>query len=121
MLYVNPLSTPYAVRTESLVSTAGHRQLALKELEQYFLFTLLQEMRKSIPHSGAAPRSPEQRLYEEMLDDALSGVLAEQNQLGIAQMVEQQLGAAEQLPKLPVSPGPHEGRSSSSLLLPILG
>ena len=96
MLYVNPLLALYpASRAEAVLNNAASEQVALEELEHLFLFTLLQEMRKSIPHDGLFEGRTARETYEEMMDDALSGAMAKTGQLGIARMIEEQLRIAE--------------------------
>ncbi|MBI5094105.1 MAG: rod-binding protein [Candidatus Hydrogenedentes bacterium] len=97
LLYVNPLSGPHAAQPEVSGSGAGsdRERTALKELEHYFAFTLLQEMRKSVPKAGLLDGGQAQQIYEEMLDDALSGSMAASGQLGVSRMLEQQLRLAE--------------------------
>lgn len=95
MLYVNPLATSRALESGALPETPERREFALKELEQYFVFTLLQEMRKSIPEDGLFGDGMANEIYNEMLDDALSGEIAESGQFGIAKLIEDQLRIAD--------------------------
>ncbi|MCP4644411.1 MAG: hypothetical protein GY851_28465 [bacterium] len=99
MLYVNPLATSYRPATpvaDALGAANGQEgdprePLALKEMERYFVYTLLQEMRKSVPKDGMFDLGLQSQLQDEMLDDALAGQIAESGQLGIARAIEQQL------------------------------
>ena len=94
LLYVNPVSA--TLRTSDPAALAGaKRQVALEELEHFFAFTLLKEMRKTVPDGGLFKKSQAQEMQEEMLDDALSGAMAKAGQLGVARMVDQQLRIAE--------------------------
>ncbi len=95
MLYVNPLATPFVVRGDRLAFEAAREKIALEELEHYFAFMLLREMRKTVSPEVLFDGGQEKRLYEEMLDDALSGELAKSGQLGIAKNIAGQLRAAE--------------------------
>ena len=95
MLYVNPMATSYASRLGDSGFEAAERKVAVKELEQHFVFTLLQEMRKTIPKSGLLDGGFAQSIQEQMLDEALSGAIAETGQFGIAKMVEEQLRIQE--------------------------
>ena len=95
MLYVNPLATTYALQADLALDESARERVALKELEQYFVFTLLQEMRKSIPKNGLFDGGFEARIRDQMMDDALSAAVAESGQLGIARMVEEQLRIAD--------------------------
>lgn len=96
MLYVNPAQNGHAVRP-GLSPAAGKRQAALEEFEHYFLFTLLEEMRKSVPNDGLFPRGAAGQMFDEMLDDALAGVMAKSGQVGLADAIDKQLelGAAQ--------------------------
>lgn len=96
MLYVNPISSlEPATSATSATSNAAKEKRALEELEHFFLFTLLQEMRKSIPQDGLFKGGAERGIYEEMMDDALSGAMAKTGQFGIAKTIEAQLRAAD--------------------------
>ena len=95
MLYVNPLATTYALQADLALEEGARERVALKELEQYFVFTLLQEMRKTIPKSGLFGGGFETRIHDQMMDDALSVAVAESGQFGIARMVEEQLRIAD--------------------------
>jgi flagellar protein FlgJ len=94
LLYVNPVSA--SLRTADPAEFSGaKRRVALEELEHFFAYTLLREMRKSVPEGGLFPKTPAGSLHEEMLDDALSGAMAKNGQLGVARMVDEQLRIAE--------------------------
>ena len=95
MLYVNPLATSRALESNAVPETPERREFALKELERYFVFTLLQEMRATIPQNGLFGDGTANKLYDEMLDDALSSEIAESGQFGIAKLIEEQLRIAD--------------------------
>ena len=95
MLYVNPLGTGNATRIDLTKDPGAKQKVALEELEHLFLFTLLQEMRKTVPILEETEGGPERGLYNEMLDDALSGQMASSGQVGIAKQIEEQLRTAE--------------------------
>ena len=95
MLYVNPLETYGASSAKALTNDSQRREVAVRELEHFFLFMLLQEMRKTIPMGDGNDTGHELRLYHEMLDDALSGEMAKSGQLGIAKQIEGQLVLGE--------------------------
>jgi len=101
MLYVNPVELGLAGRVASTSGDEAKRQQALGELEHLFLYTLLQEMRKSVVVGAKDDRGQAQKLHEQMLDDALSGAMARSGQLGLAQQMEQQwqLGQAQAQPR----------------------
>ena len=99
MLYVNPLDSPNLSRIDTTKDPKAKEHLALQEFEHVFLFTLLQEMRKTVPIGGEDEKQNEEKeLYSEMLDDALSGQMASSNQLGVAKQIETQLRAGEKQP-----------------------
>ncbi|HEO70396.1 MAG TPA: hypothetical protein ENN80_03975 [Candidatus Hydrogenedentes bacterium] len=96
MLYVNPIALgPLAPGSESGVGESTSPKRALEELEHLFLFTLLREMRRTVPKGGVLNGGREQEFFDEMLDDALSGAMAESGQLGLAAQIEAQLRLAE--------------------------
>ncbi|MBI4558491.1 MAG: rod-binding protein [Candidatus Hydrogenedentes bacterium] len=95
MLYINPLAAgPTGLELPQMDETA-RKQIALRELEHYFAFTLLQEMRKTVPRDPLLDGGAAQRIFEEMLDDVFSGEMAESGQLGIAKHMAEQLRMAE--------------------------
>lgn len=100
MLYTDPISTTRMFGSNGKPNEAMRRTVALQELEHFFTFTLLQEMRKSVPEDGLLEGGPQRRMFEEMLDDTLSGEMAKSGQLGLASQIEAQLKAAELQAKL---------------------
>lgn len=94
LLYVDPINPSLRVNDPAALQGVK-RQVALEELEHHFAYTLLREMRKTVPESGLLKKSQAEEMHEEMLDDALSGAMAKTGQLGIARLVEQQLRIAE--------------------------
>jgi len=65
---------------------------ALRDFEALFVNQLLTAMRRSVPESGA-PRSPGSKLYQQMLDEEMSRVIAHSGKgLGLADMLQRQLG-----------------------------
>ena len=98
MLYINPILALEPTSGNAALGPEKARQreaLALEEFEHMFLFTLLQEMRKTIPTDGLFPGGAEREIFDEMMDDALSGEMARSGQLGIAKTIQQHLRAAE--------------------------
>ena len=93
MLYVNPIDSVSVGPTTGVADKARSEKAALQELEHLFMFTLLKEMRKSADMGNEKRR--EVQLYEEMLDDALSGAMAKSNQFGLAQQLQAQLNLNE--------------------------
>ena len=93
MLYVNPLATPFFARSQQIADEAARERLALQELEQHFIYMLLQEMRKSLPEESLLEGGSTRRMYTEMLDDALSREMAQSGRFGLAQQIADQLHA----------------------------
>ncbi|HRI86899.1 MAG TPA: rod-binding protein [Candidatus Hydrogenedentes bacterium] len=93
MLYVNPLDSNYA-RGLDATSESGRERLAYRELEHSFLKHLLDEMTKSISKDSMFGNGAEADFQRDMMNDALSGIMADSGQLGIAQQMEAQRAAA---------------------------
>lgn len=93
MLYVNPVSPAISARAPEHTQ----RKAALQEFEHLFLYSLLREMKQTVSISGEK-KGREMQLFEEMLDDALSGQMALSGQVGIARQIEQQLAARDRWP-----------------------
>lgn len=82
MLYVNPLESS---ASSGLGLNEGQREtMAFKELEQVFIYMLLQEMRKSVPREDLFGDSQARQTFEGFLDDSLSKSWTESGQLGLA-------------------------------------
>jgi peptidoglycan hydrolase FlgJ len=90
MLYVNPLDNIMA-RSASF-GEQQKEKLAYQELEQLLAYSVLQEMRKSVPENGLFGNSAHKRTFDNFLDEAMSKVWAESGQLGVA---DQLLAEAE--------------------------
>jgi Rod binding domain-containing protein len=96
MLYVNPLlSFRPSAQHQAPLDDKTKERVALEEFEHFFLFTLLQEMGKTVPKDGLFKGGAEREIYDEMLNDALSGAMAKSGQLGVAKLIEEQLRIAE--------------------------
>ncbi|NIA15422.1 MAG: hypothetical protein GWP08_15250 [Nitrospiraceae bacterium] len=92
---MNPIDARLS-RTGEIAGGAPQReQIALQEMEHLFLYMLLQEMRKSTEILPDGTKGREQEMYNQMLNDALAGAMAESGQFGLAQQIETQLRAAE--------------------------
>jgi len=111
MLYVNPLDAGNATRIDLTKDPGAKQKVALEELEHLFLFTLLQEMRKTVPILEETEGGPERGLYEEMLDDALSGQMASSGQMGIAKQIQEQLRTAEMQHAIQKTIAEHEAQA----------
>jgi len=77
----------------NLPDDVAKEQMALRELEQFFVYTLLQEMRKAMPETGLVEDKTARRMYTEMLDDAMSHEIAQSGKFGLAQQLAEQLHA----------------------------
>lgn len=89
MLYVNPMALSHIPQVP--VDEATREKQALQELEQYFVYTLLEEMRKTVPEGGLFTDKQERSLYQEMLDDSLAKEIAASGQFGIAKQIAEQI------------------------------
>ena len=136
MLYVNPLEVSHGARAEAALKGAGREKTALRELEHYFLKTLLTEMRSSEQKGALFEETPGGRFYQDMFNDKLAGLMADSGQVGIAKQIEAQLRIAEEGKKsadivdaypegIAVNPGETEGmavrKSESGIPLRDLG
>ena len=90
MLYVNPIDSGIPGPTATLNADEAKRTQAFEELGRLFLYTLLQEMRRTVDIAGTNDTSHDEKLYTQMLDDALGGAMVESGQLPIAQQMEEQ-------------------------------
>jgi Rod binding domain-containing protein len=70
------------------------------QFESMFVYSLLKEMRKTIPHNGLAPEMTGKDTYEMLIDLALADEIAKTSSLGVTEFIEKGLdGRIEQLPK----------------------
>lgn len=90
MSFMNPISPALMRRTPDGTFNETQIKQAFQDLEQVFLSTLLKEMRKTVPDGGLFESNHAGRMYEEMLDEAMSMAMAESGQLGIADAIEAQ-------------------------------
>jgi len=97
MLYITPLETIASGPAPANRDDIGLQKTALRELDHLFAFTLLKEMRKTIPRDTLFNGGYAREMYEEMLYDALSAEIAKTGRLGVAEHVERQLRAAGKL------------------------
>jgi flagellar protein FlgJ len=74
---------------------------AAKGFESYFLYTLLQEMQKTMPKGSMFGSGPGSDIYQHLFQQSMSDMIAGQNGLGLAKMMvkhidkyEKQSGAA---------------------------
>jgi flagellar protein FlgJ len=66
-------------------------QKACQEFESYFLYKMLRQMRQSIPESTLLPKSFATKIYEDLLDDEISGKFAGLGGIGLADMMYKQI------------------------------
>ena len=71
---------------------AGKRLRAVCEkFEAFFVQSMLQSMRKTIPEGGVIERSNGQKWFEEFMDAEVAQSMAEKNDLGIAQALYREM------------------------------
>lgn len=91
MLYINPVLEPGGQTLDS----PARRKMALQEFEQLYLREMLKSMRQTLPEGGLFEKSQQQQFFQEMLDDALAGKMAESGQFGLAAQIERQMDQQE--------------------------
>lgn len=96
-----------AFSLENLSQTDGANTHEIAEqFESMFVYSLLKEMRKTIPHNGLAPEMTGKDTYEMLIDLALADEIAKTSSLGVAEFIEKGLeGRTEQSPKERHGPG----------------
>ena len=60
---------------------------ASKELETYFIHLLMREMRKMVPPDPLFGGGKAEEIFQDFLDEELAGKLARTNQLGLADVI----------------------------------
>ena len=87
------------VQAPAAATDADNRRLqkAASEFESYFISSLLQEMRKSIPQSGLLGGAPGQEIYQSLFDQSLGQALAQKGGLGLAKQIIQHFLKKEQI------------------------
>ena len=91
MLYVNPIGLRDPKISAAADPSQAREKAATQELERYFAYMLMQEMRRSIPKDTLFGSGNEMKLFNEMLDDAFAGEIARSGQWGIADQIAQQI------------------------------
>jgi Rod binding domain-containing protein len=92
VLYVEPASLQFSRAQGSESAAPRERETAaLKELEQFFLYQLLGEMRKTVGEGGLFDRGGAMAVFEDMMDDAVAKQMADSGQMGVAAAIEAQL------------------------------
>ena len=64
---------------------------ACQEFESFFIYKMLQQMRRTIPESTIIPKSYATRLYEDLLDDERAKQFAGLGGIGLADMMYKQI------------------------------
>lgn len=91
MLYVNPIGLRAPNILPGTDQNKAHQKAAAQELERYFAYMLMQEMRKTIPKNELLGDSNEMKFFNEMMDDAFAGEIARSGQWGIAEQIVMQM------------------------------
>lgn len=99
MLYVNPMTSLSANADPGRFQAAKEKQ-SLQEMERLFLYTMMQEMRKTTGIAKSDDNSQAKAYFNEMLDDALSGEMAKSGQLGVGKEIAAQLRQASAQPQI---------------------
>ena len=64
---------------------------ACREFESFFIYKMLQQMRKTIPESTIIPKSFATKTYEDLLDDERAKQFSGMGGIGLADMMYKQL------------------------------
>jgi Rod binding domain-containing protein len=94
MLYVNPIETGSQVRNPLETKNEAKQREAVGEMERFFAYMLLKEMRKSVQTDSLFGGGQQRKLFEEMLDDVLAGEVAESGQWGVGAQISEELRVA---------------------------
>lgn len=60
---------------------------AAQAFEAHFIFSLLKEMRKTVPSGGFLGSGPGKEIYESLLDETLATKMAEREGIGLAKFL----------------------------------
>ena len=75
----------------SYVSRAAQLAWAAREMETQFLQQVWRVMRKTIPEGGFLQKNPAVDLFEDMLDEQRSHLMAHSGQLGLARQIYERM------------------------------
>jgi flagellar protein FlgJ len=75
------------LRSPESGTEAERLRAASKELETYFIHLLMREMRKTIPPDPLVGGGKAEEIFQDFLDEELAGELARTNQLGLADLI----------------------------------
>ncbi|MEK7794589.1 MAG: rod-binding protein [Candidatus Hydrogenedentota bacterium] len=95
MLYINPIAERFGAQAGLMADSPARTKMALRELEHFFLYTMLREMRKTVPENGLFGKDSSMSIYQDMFDDAIAGHMADSGQFGLAKAIEEQLRVQE--------------------------
>lgn len=95
MFYVNPMTQWHRFTGPDVDFDERKQEVAFKELEQHFARLLLAEWRKMVPEDPLFGSDASTRLHNDMMDEAIAQEWAESGQLGIAQLLEEQMDRHE--------------------------
>ncbi len=79
------------LRTPEADSDPKRLRAAARELEAYFLHTLIREMRKTIPPNPILNGGKTEEIFQDFMDEEIARELARSNQLGLADMIYKSL------------------------------
>lgn len=96
MLYVNPLESSLSVRMDADTRKTFRAHEAVQEFEHLFMYQLVREMRKTVPENTLFGKSSQGDFFNDMMDDALAGKMAESGQLDFSAQLEQQLNLSKE-------------------------
>jgi flagellar protein FlgJ len=79
-------------------NTADHKKhadvaTACREMESYFLYTLLKTMRGTVPESTLLPKSHAEGIFQDMLDEQIARVAANAGGVGLADALGRNIGS----------------------------
>ncbi|MCG3117622.1 MAG: rod-binding protein [Candidatus Manganitrophus sp. SA1] len=82
----NPLKAP-----EQATSNPEEIKKAAEAFESYFIFSLLKEMRKTVPGGGFLGSGPGKEIYESLLDETMATKIAQSEGIGLAKLLVKKL------------------------------
>ncbi len=88
-----PVAASVSASSELQEGLSTKEKKAFQDFEKMFVLMMLKEMRKTQNESSMVEKSHASRMYEEMMDEAMSEQMAASNQLGIARDMGNQLHA----------------------------
>ncbi|MFC1734890.1 rod-binding protein [Candidatus Hydrogenedentota bacterium] len=90
MLVSNSAWNRFSIEGKNIETTEdAHR--AGREMESFFIYMMLKEMRKTINRTGLIDGGTSQRIMEEMGDEHIASEVAKTGSLGIAKIIAEEL------------------------------